>query len=214
MRSWNQNGRTSDGLREDGWHVILHEVSRGLPCLLETKTKWLPISCNLKNIILVHDWRCQESCSGTSACQVTFTNSFCETKNHQIPVWTTLNANQLFRQGFGTRTVHKLTGILDRAIHGNHTDSSYMCNSQVWFFCSPYGLNERSCKMKKTSGMIHFDRWNRLNTAFGSSIKSWGELFYPIISKRQRMHSTMYSGAHPHSLVDGSVIGNMISDIV
>jgi len=28
------------------------------------------------------------------------------------------------------------------------------------------------------------------------------------------MHGTLYSGARPHSLVDGSVIGHMISELV
>jgi len=34
MTSWNQNSETSDGLSEDGWHVILPEVSREETALL------------------------------------------------------------------------------------------------------------------------------------------------------------------------------------
>jgi len=120
----------------------------------------------------------------------------------------------LFCQGFGKRNVHRLTGTLDKEIHGNHPDSSYMMNSQVWLFCSPHAITESSCKMKKTSSMTHFDRRKRPNTAFDSWVKSCEELFYLIISKRQRTHGNRYSGARPHSLADGSVIGHMISELI
>lgn len=54
----------------------------------------------------------------------------------------------------------------------------------------------------------------RDQTQHDNGTNSCRELFYLITAKRQRMHSTLYSGTRPHSLVDGSVTGHMISELI